>query len=112
MWQRVLRPLLQPGLAAVQIARRISRPAESRNRSCCISSRILRCIGPATRSRSRKQTSSAAAAGKLMGNNFEAAEISYGGTAAMDAVYMLGFSVAIRRARPSLETPDLLADLA
>src|SRR6202011_640543 len=50
--------------------------------------------------------------GKLMGNNFEAAEISYGGTAAMGAVYMLGCSVAIRRARPSLETPDLLADLA
>ena len=43
----------------------------------------------------RKQTDPAAAAGKLMRNNFEAAKMSYGSSAAMDAVYMLGCSVAI-----------------
>src|SRR5207237_5561024 len=55
------------------------------------------------RPRSRKQTDPAAAAGKLMRNNFEAAEMSYGSSAAMDAVYMLGCSVA-------MSGPDLLGD--
>ncbi len=47
-----------------------------------------------------------------MRNNFGAAEVSYGSSAAMDAVYMLGCSVAMSGPRPCSGMPDPSAGLA